>query len=83
SAANTDTSFDTSSVADNDYQIYFVDDAGNISSASSTVTLEATIPTGKVMLDSFVTLSGESLVNALPQITAVGSNGAYVVTWVG
>ncbi|MCH1921094.1 hypothetical protein L9G15_16855, partial [Shewanella sp. A3A] len=81
--ANTDTSFDTSSVADNDYQIYFVDTAGNMSKASSTITLDATVPTGKVIAETLVTLSGETGDNNYPQITAVGTDGAYVVTWYG
>ena len=72
-----------------DIQVRQTDEAGNTSdiiSNDSAITVDTTAPATELQLEAKVQLDGASdtsETDADPQITAVGSEGAYAVTWYG
>ena len=88
SQVNTPTEIAATGLISGSYTLYAADAAGNLSAAvAQKVTVDAVAPTARVQLvipavqlEAIGTSLGE---DSKPQVSAVGSAGAYVVTWQG
>jgi hypothetical protein len=88
SQVNTPTEISATGLLSGSYKLYAADAAGNISAAvAQQVTVDAVAPTAQVQLvKPAVQLEaiGQTVSSdMIPQVSAVGSAGAYVVTWYG
>jgi len=88
SQVNTPTDIAATGLLSGSYKLYAADTAGNISApVAQQVTVDAIAPTAlvqlvipAVQLEAIGNAAGE---DTKPQVSAVGSAGAYVVTWQG
>ena len=88
SQVNTPTDIAATGLRSGSYKLYTADAAGNLSApVAQQVTVDAVAPTARVQLIKpavqLEAIGNTALSDYLPQVSAVGSAGAYVVTWYG